>query len=71
MTRVHVHRAKDQPATRYVVELGDHRFTVINRRRTMLPCFRCRRKRRAANLFVHAYYDGTYFFCKPGKGCKA
>lgn len=24
----------------------------------------------AVHLVAHAYYDGTYFFCRPGRGCK-
>ena len=68
---VHVFRAKDQPATRYVVDMGDgDRFTMRCRRRTQLPAFCCKQRRYAANLIAHAYYDGTYFFCRQGKGCK-
>jgi len=32
---------------------------------------RCDRRRIAANLIAHAYYDGTYFYCRRGTGCKA
>ena len=32
-------------------------------------CFKCRKNRYAKNLVVHAYYDGTRFYCSPEKGC--
>lgn len=70
-TEVHIYRAARQPATRFTVFIGDHTFIVQHRRRTLIQCFSCRRRRRAANLFAQVYYDGTYFYCKPGKGCKA
>jgi hypothetical protein len=71
---LHIYRARDQPATRfsYVLDLpgGPKTCWIVNRRRTLLPCFTCKRRRRACNLTAHVYYDATYFFCKQGKGCK-
>lgn len=70
MPNVHVHRAEDQPATKYVIWLDENKVNVTNPRRRVFYCFRCSRPRIAANLIVHVYYDGIYYFCKPGKGCK-
>jgi len=71
---IHVYRAKDQPATRFVVWLdmpkGRKKLIITNRRRKILFCSTCKQKRWAGNLTAHVYYDGTYYFCKPGKGCK-
>ncbi len=74
MTKVHVYRAKDQPATKhyYDLQIGDR----VERFWTTLPdqacCFTrcCKRKRHAKNLVVHVYYDGMWFYCRPGTGCK-
>jgi len=67
---IHVFRANDQPATRFAIDLGGTRLWTRFRRRTPLPCFKCKRRRWAANLVAHVYYDGTYFYCRPGKGCR-
>lgn len=72
---LHVYRARDQPATRYsyTLDMSDGTAStgwVRHRRRTQLHCFKCRKRRCACYLTAHVYYDGTYFFCKPGKGCK-
>lgn len=68
---LHVYRARNQPATRYRVELAPNDGVWIRSKpRALLPCFDCRKKHYAKNLLVHVYYDGTYFFCRPGKGCK-
>lgn len=66
---IHVYRARNQPATRYTVELDGTRHTFRCRRRTLVRCFKCGESRWAANMFVHVYYDGIYAFCRPGKGC--
>ncbi len=68
---IHIFRAKDQPATRHVVDFGDPdlRFVVRFRRRTRLWCNRCKKRRWAAYLVAHVYYDGTWFYCKDGRGC--
>lgn len=68
----HIHHATEQPATRFAIEAGGTRRTWIKfPARHPLWCRKCRRKRWAANLTAQVYYDGTYFSCKPGKGCKA
>lgn len=71
---IHVYRATGQPATRFVLDIGfdkPHRLWTRNPPHRPLWCRKCRRRRWAANLIAHAYYDGTWFTCKPGKGCKA
>ena len=68
---IHVYRASDQKATRYRETFGDKTFIVTNPPRRCFPCKKCKRMRYARNLVVHVYYDGTYYFCAPGKGCKA
>lgn len=30
----------------------------------------CNKRRRAANLIAHVYYDGTWSYCRKGEGCK-
>jgi hypothetical protein len=69
---LHVYQSRDQPATRYSVPLdtpkGRKTIWSTNRRRTTLVCFTCRQRRWAGNLTAHVYYDGVYYFCKPGKG---
>ena len=72
---IHIWRAKTQPATRFVVDVStpdqEFRYTQRYRRRKLLPCFKCKKMRWAAYLIAHVYYDGTYFFCRPGRGCKS
>lgn len=72
MTAIHVYRAKGQPATRFHIEIDDGRriWTRIKPRATV-PCSCCRRRRWAANATASVHYDGTWFYCRPGKGCKA
>lgn len=79
MGDLHVYRAQDQPATRFVTVLdigqGERRKTVRlwtrHPRNRLLPAFCCRRQRPAKNLTVRVYYDAMMFWCRPGKGCKA
>ena len=68
---LHIYRASDQPATRHRVDLGDlgaRWFTYPAHKRFWTHC--CDQRRYAKNLIIHVYYDGSYFFCKTGKGCK-
>lgn len=68
---LHVYRVKAQPATRYTIDLGvhgQHTFEIKPRAPIWTHC--CKRRRYARNLVVHVYYDGNYFFCVPGHGCK-
>lgn len=70
MTTLHIHRARFQPATCYRVGGIEEAHWVEHPARRTLRTFCCRRKRIAANLNVQSYYDGDYFTCKPGTGCK-
>jgi hypothetical protein len=74
VSNVHIFRAKDQPATRYSVTLdmpkGPETMWFVCRRRKLFFCFKCKQRRWAGNLTAHVYYDGIYYFCKKGKGCK-
>ena len=66
MSTVHVYRARAQPATSYHTDLGT---LATNPAHRVFCCFKCRKNRYAKNLVVHAYYDGTRFYCSPEKGC--
>ena len=69
--RLHIYRAKLQPATRFVDDCdGIHRFTSIYHARRQLPAFCCGKRRWASHLLAAVYYDGTYFYCQKGTGCK-
>jgi hypothetical protein len=75
VSNVHIYRAKDQPATRFKVVLdmpsGTRTMWLKNADRCPIRCFKCRKRRWAVNMIVHVYYDGSYYFCRKGKGCKA
>lgn len=67
---MHVFSAEPQPATRFVVVAGDRRHWITNPARRQLFAACCKRSRIAKNLVAHVYYDGTWLYCKKGKGCK-
>lgn len=68
---VHLYRATHQRATRFRVELGERGgIWIKNPRRRPLPTVCCRKRRIAVNLNVQVYYDGCYFSCRPGTGCR-
>jgi hypothetical protein len=68
---IHIYRARDQPATRQVIELGDGRPWIFRLRpHQRVQCFTCRRLRLAKNAIAHVYYDGTYYFCRDREDCK-
>lgn len=68
---VHIYRAELQPATGYIDDCdGRHRIVFTCAQRRMLPAFCCRKRRWASHLQAAVYYDGTWFFCRPGMGCK-
>jgi len=69
---LHIFRARSQPATRFQYDMGNGLvFRTRYRRRRQLWANCCERRRYAANLVAHVYYDGTWFYCRPDKGCKA
>lgn len=69
---VHIYRADDQPATRFRMDVSSNTKPHIMRfpKRKLLWCRTCRKRRIAANLIAHVYYDDILFFCKHGFGCK-
>lgn len=72
MTAVHIYRARPQPATKFVVPVTDEQsLTIVHSPGQLLLAHCCKRRRRARNLEAQAYYDGNYYFCVDGKGCKA
>lgn len=68
---VHVYWREHQPATRFVVEAGEHRHTFQYRRRATAQASCCGKRRWLAYLTVQVYYDGHYYWCRDGRGCKA
>lgn len=82
---IHIFTRNHQPATHYAVDFGN--FTVIPDLavRVYLPDVRwygadprdqiytvcCRKRRWAKYLRIQVYYDGHYYSCQPGRGCKA
>lgn len=68
---VHLYRATHQRATHYRVELGKRGVWLNNPARRPLATVCCRKRRIAANLNVQVYYDGCYFSCRPGTGCRS
>lgn len=67
---LHIFRAKSQPATRFKTDFGSFVAWTRYKRRTQLPANCCKKLRWATHLFAHVYYDGTWFYCRPGRGCK-
>lgn len=70
---LHIFRAKDQPATRFCLNLfapDGKRLWIKNPRNRLLHANCCKKRRPAKNLVAHVYYDGTWLYCRRGKGCK-
>mgnify|MGYP001617868322 CR=1 FL=1 len=67
---VHIFRAPDQPAHRFVIDFGDGRHWFRAPKRKLVPCYKCRERRWAQNCTVQVYYDSLRYFCRPGRGCK-
>jgi hypothetical protein len=68
---IHVHIARNQLATVHAVDIGNDVLICTMRPRQLVWCIMCKQRRRASNCIVHVYYDGSYFFCRKGKGCKS
>lgn len=76
---LHVWRAKDQPATRFFIDLSTFEngsvksqgFWETHPGNRLLRTMCCKKRRPARNLVAHSYFDGTWFYCVKGKGCKA
>ena len=71
MGDIHIYRASDQPATRWVDNHTDREIVFTLKPNRLVWCYNCNRRRPAKNCIVHSYYDATYFFCATGKGCKS
>ena len=67
---VHLYRATPQRATRYRVQLDATSIIIRNPKRRPLQTVCCRKRRIAGNLNVQVYYDGHYYSCRPGTGCR-
>ncbi len=67
---LHIYRAKNQPATRFKTDFGSFVAWTRYKRRTQLWANCCKKRRYATYLFAHVYYDGVWFYCRPGRGCK-
>lgn len=71
MIAIHIHRARFQPATRYRIGGIEEAIWIRHPKRRTLRTVCCRTHRIAGNLRVQSHYDGDYFTCRPGAGCKA
>lgn len=67
---IHVYTKAMQPATRYLIDAVDPPMVITTKPGVRIRTMCCRKKRIAANLQVRAYYDGCWYWCVPGKGCK-
>lgn len=67
---VHIYRAADQPATRWVDYNLDKPHVFKLKPQALVWCGCCYKQRMAKNCIVHQYYDCTLFWCAQGKGCK-
>lgn len=67
---VHIFRAKEQPAVRWVDPYLPMRHVFRCHRRALVRTQCCRRKRWAGHCIVHVYYDLIAVFCRLGRGCK-
>jgi hypothetical protein len=70
VSAVHLYTTKNQPATYYRFSWGSGFVTMLNPPRRLLRCQKCNKRRWAAHCVVQTYYDGTYYWCAPGHGCK-
>jgi len=70
----HIYVADDQPATRFFLEvqIGEvwKKMWFTRRRRSLVWCSSCHKRRWSANCIAHVYYDYTAFYCRKGKGCR-
>ncbi len=67
---IHIYRAPNQPAHRFVVDFGQGRHWFRLPRKRLVRCIKCRKLRWAQNCVVQVYYDDVRCFCRPKKGCK-
>jgi hypothetical protein len=67
---LHIYTTHCQPATRYEDHNIDPPHTFTHPGNSLVWCHCCEKRRPAKNAVVQVYYDGMYFWCAPGKGCK-
>jgi len=68
---IHIYTAKQQPATRFKVDMDRAKpswITIPGNRLLYTDC--CGTRRPAKNLTVQVYYDHTSVWCADSKGCK-
>lgn len=72
MSNGHIYTAPMQKATRFRIDLGEHRrgHWIKFAPGQLLPTTCCEKRRPAKNLHVQIFYDSHNFFCRPGTGCK-
>lgn len=70
MNDVHIYSASPQRATKYIDNCSEHTFTFENGPMTSIPTACCYRWMWAKDCVAQVFYDGTYFYCADGKGCK-
>jgi len=65
-----VYTAPTQPATHWTDTHCGKAVEMRLRPRKLIYTRCCHKRRIAKNCVVQSYYDGLYFWCAPGKGCK-
>ena len=65
-TYVHIYSAKQQPATRWELDMGEDRepLVVTHAPDELLTCSHCYRKRPASDMVAYVYYDMTDYACR-------
>ena len=66
----HIFTAPMQPATNFVDRNGDKPMRVKCSPHALKRCWKCRKQRRAKNLFVQVFYDSIRYWCKNRHKCK-
>jgi hypothetical protein len=70
--QIHFYMASHQPAHRFFIYFeGTSRHWVKRSKRSLVSTKCCDVKRWAGNCWAQAYYDGVYFFCRKGHGCRS
>jgi hypothetical protein len=68
---LHLYTRPHQPATQITVHVFDEApKTFRYRRRDVARASCCKARRWMGYLTVQVYYDGWYFWCRPGRGCR-
>ena len=67
---LHIYSAPFQSVTQWVDRHSDPPITFRGSPYRLIFVQCCLRRRQARNCVVQSYYDGTTYWCAPGKGCK-